>query len=100
MSALTLVLKELPGVDADEFRNVRSYYSCGKSYQEALRGESGTRSPLSTGSTKSSSGVSSLSDEETAKPWTTRSGFFTNRRKEEPSRVSQKKWLLTRDSEK
>ncbi|XP_031787062.1 uncharacterized protein LOC116417573 isoform X2 [Nasonia vitripennis] len=68
MSALTLVLQQLPGVDADEFRNLRSYYACGKSYREALNGKRRTRSSLSTSSTKSSSGVSSPSDEDIDKP--------------------------------
>ncbi len=84
MSALTLVLNQLPGVDPDEFRNVRSYYSCGKSYQEALKG-SGPKSPLSTASTKSSSGVSSLYDEEITKPAKTKSKSITNSEEKDTS---------------
>ncbi|OXU20580.1 hypothetical protein TSAR_007874 [Trichomalopsis sarcophagae] len=82
MSALTLVLQQLPGVDADEFRNLRSYYACGKSYREALNGKRRTRSSPSTSSTKSSSGVSSPSDEDIDKPSaTTTSKSLTSSRK-------------------
>ncbi|XP_011494307.1 PREDICTED: uncharacterized protein LOC105359398 [Ceratosolen solmsi marchali] len=60
MTALTLVMKELPDLDPDEFFNVRAYYCGGKDFRQVLRR---ARPPSPTNS--ESSGISSLTSSST-----------------------------------